>query len=322
MASDKERYTEFCRGVYVPLQLQPWWLDAVCGGPDQWSVALACDGADQIAGVLPYFLTRRRGLRVIQLPPFTAYAGPWLQYPKPLSLKGNSRYSFEHRMYKQLITQLPRVALFHQTFRPEIQNWLPFYWAGFHQTTRYTALLPDTADLSALYKGLKHTVRTDLKTAARATEVVRENDPALLFRLNGASFARKRLRQPYDRETFLRLDAALVERRQSAGFIARDRQTGAPHAGLYLAFDNRQASVLLAGFDPTLGRQSRALHGVYWEAICFCSERGLSLDFEGSMDAGIGRVFRAFGAQLTPYFRVWKAGNRVLEWVLLLKARV
>ena len=312
MSGSKERYLEFCAGTYVPIQLQPWWLDAVCSA-GRWSVALANDGGDQVVGALPYFLTRRLGLPVIQLPPFTAYSGPWLQYPDNPDFKKSSRYGFEHEVYTQLIGQLPRVAYFSQTFRPEVHNWLPFYWAGYRQTTRYTYLLPETDNLEALYEGLKNKLRTDLKTAARETEIVQEDDPDLLFRLNGRSFGRKGLQQPYRREAFNVLHAALKERQQSVCFIARDRKTGAAHAALYLVFDAQQATLLLSGFDPDLGQRSRALHGLYWAAIQFCSERGLSLDFEGSMERGIERALRAFGGKMTPYFQVWKAKNLMLE---------
>lgn len=295
----------------MPLQLQPWWLDAVCNA-DRWSAVLSYDKGGRVRGALPIFLTRRWGFPVIQLPPFTTYAGPWLVYPDNPDFKENSRYGFERQVMAALIAQLPRVAFFQQNFLPEVQNWLPFYWAGFHQTTRYTYLLPDTSRPEELFRNLKNKLRTDLRTAERETEIVREYDPGLLFWLNQRSFNRKGLRQPYRRAPFENLHAALKERDQSACFIARGRASGAPHAALYLAYDNRQATLLLSGFDPALGRRSRALHGLYWQAILFCAERGLGLDFEGSMEPGIERALRAFGGELTPYFQVWKAGNRLL----------
>lgn len=313
MSASKARYSEFCRAAYVPLQLQPWWLDAVCNA-DRWSVVLSYDKGGQVRGVLPYFLNRRWGLSIIQLPPFTTYAGPWLVYPDNPDFKENSRYGFERQVMAALIAQLPRVAFFQQNFLPEVQNWLPFYWAGFHQTTRYTYLLPDTSRPEELFRNLKNKLRTDLRTAESATEVVRESDADLLFWLNRRSFNRKGLRPPpYRRAPFENLHAALKEKGQSACFIARDRTTGAPHAALYLAHDTRRATLLLSGFDPALGRSSRALHGLYWQAILFCAERGLGLDFEGSMEPGIERALRAFGGKLTPYFQVWKAGNRMLD---------
>ncbi len=267
---------------------------------------MAFDKGGGVCGVLPYYRTRRLGvIPVIQLPPLTAYAGPWVHYPSNTGLKKNSRYGFEQEVLQQLIRQLPRVPFFHQTFRPEIQNWLPFYWSGFRQTTRYTYRLRVTEPLSTLYTELKNTVRTDLRKAEARTQVSQEEEPAIVFELNSRSFARKQRAQPYSREVFLQLHNALRERGQARCLIAREPHTQTPQAGLYLAFDNREAAVVLAGFDPA-HRAARAMTALYWEAIRFCSEKGLQLDFEGSMHPGIESFFRAFGGDLTPYFRVWK----------------
>jgi hypothetical protein len=214
--------------------------------------------------------------------------------------------------------QLPQVSLFQQNFHPDIQNWLPLYWTGFRQTTRYTYIFNDLSDLEKLKAGFKNTLRTDLKKAGQAAEICREDAAAaLLFQLHEMSFQRKKQRPPYSFETFDRLYQALALRSHAAIFIAHDRHTHAPHAGLCLAFDERRASVLLTGADPAF-KTHCAVWGLFWEAMQFCSERGLSLDFEGSMERDIERGFRAFGAQLTPYHQIWKAKNRLLEMAYLI----
>lgn len=324
MPDRKARYADFCQSHYVPMHLQPWWLDAVCS-EGRWDVCLATDGGGKILGAMPFYKTRRLGLSVIQQPPLTSYAGPWLNYPQ--NLKPHKRLDFEKKVLDDLIRQLPRTAFFQQNFHPDVQNWLPFHWAGFRQTTRYTYLFDDLSDLEKIRAGFKNTLRTDLKKAAQAVEILQENDAAeLLFQLHEMSFSRKNRRPPYSFETFQRLCSALAERRKATIFIARDKNKsvahlrgvphlGVPHAGLCLAFDERRASVLLAGADPTF-KSSCAAWALFWKAMEFCSERGLSLDFEGSMERDIERGFRAFGAQLTPYHQIWKAGNKPLEWLI------
>ena len=305
MSGSKAPYTEFCRVAHVPLHLQPWWLDAVCG-PDNWDVAIAGSRQGIPMGALPYFKTRRLGLPVVQLPPFTAYAGPWFHPDiQHADLPGFKQLGLQHRVLEALIARLPRVLFFQQCFHPAIQNWLPFYWAGFRQTTRYTYLLPGAVDTAKLYRSFKSSLRTELRRAAEFTEAVEVEDPEPIFHLNKLSFARKGLRQPYPRSTFQQLHQALTERQQARALLACDRKTGTPHAGLYLAFDLLQASVLLTGFDPAC-RHAGALHSLYWQAIQFCAAHKLSLDFEGSMQPGIEHVFRNFGGQRTPYLQVWR----------------
>jgi len=301
----RDLYTLFCQKIYVPLHLQPGWLDAVCGA-DGWNVALAKDKGGEIIGALPYCTVRRWGLKVIQLPPLTTYGGPWFRYPQEVDFKEVSRLSFEKKVLTELIRQLPRTVFFKQNFRPEITNWLPFYWAGFQQTTRYTYIFEATNDLEQITAGFKNTLRSDLKKAEEWTET-RRDDKAwkTVFELNKRSFQRKNLASPYAFAAFKNLHETLQQRSQSACFIANDKTSGRPSAGLYLVFDARQAAVLLTGTDPDFKNQG-AVYSLFMEAIRFCSERSLSLDFEGSMDEQIEHSFRAFGARLVPYFQVWK----------------
>jgi hypothetical protein len=260
---------------------------------------------------MPFYKTRRFGFSVIQQPPMTAYGGPWLNYPP--NLTPQKRLDFEKKVFGDLIRQLPRTAFFQQNFHPDVQNWLPFHWAGFRQTTRYTYIFNGLSDLEKIKTGFKNTLRTDLKKAEQAAEIRRDDEaPELLFQLHEMSFSRKSRRPPYPFEIFRRLHSALAERSQTAIFIARDGRSNAPHAGLCLVFDERRASVLLTGADPAF-KTHCAAWGLFWEAMKFCSKRGLSLDFEGSMERDIERGFRAFGATLTPYHQIWRAGSRPLE---------
>lgn len=309
MSGRKTHYTDFCQNHYVPLQLQPWWFDAVCQN-GTWDVCLSRDGSGTVTGVWPWYLTRRFGFSVIQQPPLTSYGGPWLRYPA----NAQKHPEFEKKVLDDLVKQLPRTAFFQQHFFPDIQNWLPLYWAGFRQTTRYTYIFDELSDPEKIKAGFKNTLRTDLKKAGKAVDNHCEDDAVLLFQLHEMSFHRKGRRPPYPPGLFMRLYTALRERGHSVIFIARDRHSGTPHAGLCLAFDTRRASVLLTGADPVY-KTHCAVWGLFWEAIRFCSERDLSLDFEGSMDRDIERGFRAFGARLAPYHRIWKSSYQWLEIV-------
>ena len=288
------------------MHLQPWWLDAVCG-PERWDLALSRDHQDNILGAMPYYFAWRWGLKVIQLPPLTTYAGPWLQYPQSEGTKALNRPSFEKKVMADLIRQLPKTVFFKQNFRPEVTNWLPFYWEGFRQTTRYTYVFDPIANLEEITASFKNTLRSDLKKAALWTEI-RRNDAAwaTVFALNKLSFKRKKMNQPYTLKHFQALHKALSLRNQSACFVAYDRASGQPSAGLYLIFDQRQASVLLTGTDPAFKFQC-GVYALLMESLRFCAQSGIGLDFEGSMDKGIEFAFRAFNAKQTPYFQVTSA---------------
>ncbi|MCB0525136.1 MAG: hypothetical protein H6576_17465 [Lewinellaceae bacterium] len=312
MSESKTSYIQFCETEKLPIHLQAWWLDAVCG-PENWEVSLAYDSGQNIIGALPYFQKRRWGLPVIQLPPFTSYAGPWLSYPKEPEFKLQSRYAFDKHAFTQLIESLPKAAYFVQNFRPEMGNWLPFYWQNFKQSTRYTYTYEPVSDPQKVTAVMKNTLRSDLKKASKLVYYEIENDNwEVPFELNRLSMLRKSMRQSGNAEVFHRLHSALRARRQSVCFVARDQKTNEPHAALYLAYDHQQAGIILSGTDPKF-KSSCAVFGLIEMAINWCGNRNLVLDFEGSMDPKIGHTFRAFGARLRPYFQVWKAKNKMLE---------
>lgn len=289
----QQAYREFCARQPVPLSHQPWWLDAVCG-PAGWGAAVT-EG-----GVWPYFRTRRWGLPVVQQPPYTTYAGPWWA-PLPRHGPSHKRLRQEQRVLAALAERLPQSLFFRQNCLPDLVNGLPLIWAGFRLTTRYTYEIAAGQTVEYLYARLKNTLRTDLRHAEAAVEIEAALDGKRLFALYQASLRRRGLSRP--QVPFERLVAALQARQQGAGWVARCFRSGSDVAGLLLAFDEQRAAVVVAGrvYEEV---SSGALHRLYWEAICFCAERALALDFEGSMLPGVERVFRAFGAQPRPYLQI------------------
>ena len=110
-------------------------MDTVCHGK-QWDVLLAEQSNGFIDGALPYLIGNKFGLRYILQPQLTQFSGPWFNH-HPLT---GDPAEFEHHVGEQLVAQLDalntHICLMH--FSPSITDWLPFYWHGYRQTTRYT----------------------------------------------------------------------------------------------------------------------------------------------------------------------------------------
>ena len=251
---------------------------------------------------------------MIQQPPFSSYAGPWLKYPEQEALKPSYRIHFEKKVYSDLIRQLPGVALFRQNFRSEVNNWLPFYWNGYRQTTRYTYIL-SASDLAHAETLLQSSTRKKIKQSAALFQVSRENDFDTYFSLLQHSYRRRGLSLPMPYAPMLALHQTLQQRNSSTLFVARCIQTNQPAAAFYLIHDERNAGLLSSG-QVTGPETAHLNYRMMWDCVTFCAERQLSLDFEGSMDIGMEHVLRSFGAQLTPYYQVWKTRNWVLEMAL------
>jgi len=311
--SNRNAYRQFCQEAPdLPLFMQDWYLDATCAG-GYWEAVLARKGK-HVVGVWPFFLKQKFRQRYVSMPPLTKMMGPYL-LPEYRTTRR------EMPLLKDMLDQLPRLAAFEQDFNYTAVNWLPFYWQGFRQTTRYSYVLP-LGNLEKLRGNLAPDYRNNkLPKAAARVRVHTGDDLELFYRVHNQSFERQGLQAPIPFDLLQRLDDALATRRAREIFWATDLKTGAVHSVAYLAWDKQSAYYLLAGDDPSL-RTSGAGILLAWEAIRYAAEtlEVPVFDFAGSMIKPIERVRRQFGAVQKPYFRLqkewsvlWKWGKRLLR---------
>jgi len=285
---------------------QPWWLDAVA--PGQWG-EVTVDKGGQLFARLPYVVKKRRGFTLLTMPPLTQTLGPWL---RPYPGKYVNRLSEEKELMTELIEQLPPFDLFLQNFHYSITNWLPFYWKGFQQTTRYTYVIEDLDDLDQVWANMSERARRGIRKAERLGIVVEEsNDIETFLDLNEMTFRRQGKALPYSRDLVRRLNAACVEKGARKLYIAYG-QDGKPHTGLFCVYDENAMYYLMQGGDPDL-RSSGANYLATWESIKFASRVSKVYDFEGSMIEPVEHFFRSFGARQKPYFQVRKINSLLLK---------
>lgn len=285
---------------------QPWWLQAVA--PDRWDVAVAMRG-HEVAAVWPYaYRIRLRRYRLIEIPELTFYLGPWL---RSSTAKYARRLAEEKDLIGELVDALPPFAVFQQWLHPSVGNWLPLYWKGFSQTTRYTYRYEATADLDAIWAEVRENIRTDIRKAARQLAVVEETDPIRFLALQRATFARQGLPLPFSADTLQRLDRECAARRARTILVAVDSR-GRAHSAVYLVSDRRTMYSLLRASDPDL-RASGAGSLVVWECIRRAAAAGKAFDFLGSWVEPIERFVRAFGARQTAFFEIGKATSPVVR---------
>jgi Acetyltransferase (GNAT) domain len=292
---------------------QPWWLDAVA--PDAWSAVVVRRG-DEVVARLPYMRRRSLGIEAIVQPPLTQTLGPWLvpgegKYPR--------RLETEKRLLGGLIEQLPQVDLFRQCFAPALTNWLPFYWAGFEATVRYSYRIEDLTDLDRVSSDFQDHVRRALRKARDVVEVRDDFPVEQLIELDARTYARQGRRPPIPAAVIRRLDAACAARGARRILGAVDAR-GRTHAALSVVWDDRTLYALVNARDPE--RQAFGANTLlYWEAIRLASEVSRVFDFEGSMIEPIEHFVRGFGGRQTPYFCVSKAGLKARSALAARSAR-
>ncbi len=296
----------------IPLFLKGWWLDVTCG-EDKWDVALVMDD-NKVIAAHPYCIVVKRVflkdfIKLTQ-PQLTQFLGPWFKLE---SGKYTRILSRQKKLLKSLLVQLPRFDIYSQNWHYSITNWLPFYWEGFSQTTRYTYVLPDLTDLNKIWSGFQENIRREIRKSIKRynLQVVEDVDLDIFLNLHKKVFNRQGKSLPYPESYVRRLDDECMRRKCRKIFTAEDSQ-GRYYASVYIVWDQNSAYYLMGGSDPLL-RNSGAMSLCMWHAIRFAAKVTKKFDFEGSMLESVERYFRAFGAIQTPYFHVEKVSSKMLE---------
>lgn len=101
---------------------------------------------------------------IVSMPSYTQTMGPWFA-----ASSSDTKYTTElgrrQELCKQFTEELKRYPHFLQNFNYDITDWLPFYWAGYNQTTRYTYLLKNIRDHQAVWENMSPNIRRNIAKA-------------------------------------------------------------------------------------------------------------------------------------------------------------
>jgi len=306
----KDKYRKFCKiEKNIPIFSKDWWLDAVCG-EENWDIVII-EKDNKIVASMPYYTTKKVLLDMIFMPKLTQSMGPYIKYPK--GQKYERKLAYEKEVLTQLIEKLPNYDFFYQNFHYHFTNWLPFYWKGFKQTTRYTYVIENTNNIDEIFSSFRSNIKTDIKKAKKIIHIDKDEDIQLFYKINKMTFNRQKMSMPYSIELIKSLDSICKKYRARKMYFAKDNKNNI-HAAIYVVWDDITMYYLMSGGNPKY-RNSGATSLLLWEAIQDASNMGLKFDFEGSMIEPIERVFRSFGAKQTPYFQVTKSKNKLIKFL-------
>ena len=187
----KNAYLQFCEvETTLPLFLQPRWLETVKKKGADWQVCLSQDASGGINGVMIYYVARLKNMiPAVILAELTPHSGIWMrpQVVHPVNgLKLQQRYNYEKQITENLLNQLESrsdLAIHIQHLSPNVTDWQPFHWRGYHQNTHYSYILPDISDLKTTYNNLKGSIRTDIKKAESVIEIKKITNTNVLYDL-------------------------------------------------------------------------------------------------------------------------------------------
>jgi lipid II:glycine glycyltransferase (peptidoglycan interpeptide bridge formation enzyme) len=304
---NKEKYRLHCeKEKTIPIFSQAWWLGAVCD--DAWDVCLVEKGGEIVAS-MPYVIKKRYGFKLLTHPSLTQNLGPWF---KSSQAKYSKILSQQKDLMEALIDQLPNYDYFNQNWHYSQTNWLPFFWRGFEQSTKYTYVIEDLSDIDQVWSDFQENIRREIRKAENKHNIkVRTDLPIKDFiTLNEMTFSRQGKVAPYSADFVIKIVEAAKNRNQCRWFIAQD-ESGQNHAGVLMIWDEQSAYYIMGGGNPEL-RNSGATSLCMWEAIKYASIVTQRFDFEGSMIEPIERFFRGFGAKQKLYFTISKTNSKLL----------
>lgn len=300
--NNKEKYKVFCEEQsQIPVFSQYWWMQAVA--QNDWNVLLS-ERNNEIVGTLVYYINPTEKEKRIGKAILTQNNGVYIKYPSVI--KQVSKLDYEEKIMNDLIDQLEQVnvSYYEQNFHYNFVNWLPFYWRGYHQTTRYTYVIEDTSDLEKVRNGFTSRTRTTLNKIEKTLEI-RENIPLEEFyKVSKMTFDRQQKLMPYTEYEFIRISQE-IQKNHAGIYIGIYDQDGNLHSVTYFIWDNSSVYYLIGGADP-IYRSSQAQSLGFYYGIKLAHSMKKMFDFEGSMLRNIEPAIRKFGGIQKPYFRIWK----------------
>lgn len=311
MTATQSAYIHLCDTADVPIFMQNWWLSAVC--TEGWSVVLSYNEKGDIEAALTFAKRKKWGLVTLSEPVLTPFCGVWWRQK---TFKNHyEKISYQKKHLQKLIEQLPSAHRYSFRIQTTLTDWQPFYWAGWRQETRYTYRLT-IENLATVFDNFNDNTKRNIRKAAQYFTIQSDSDFDKFLEINDLTYKRQHISQPIPLPIWQAVERVLSEKNRRRIFFAQNTEGGL-EAAIYVVFDN-QTAYYLAGGSTEGGRSRGAMHGLLARAIEEAAAAGCTIfDFEGSMLQGVEPFFRGFGGALTPYFRVYKYANKLLEHLFL-----
>lgn len=316
--TEKDLYTAICQQLpsAIPVFARCWWLDAVCGPEENWNVALTMKG-DQVRGFWPYVHSEKLSISMMRNARLTPYMGPQVVFPEDLAT--HRRDSFEHEVCTSLLDQIPDSDVWRISLPPGLKQAGLFRRAGLTVEVQQTFLLKLEEDETEIFHHFREPLRRNIRSAEKEIRIAEEPEALSdLYEFQKYTLDEKRVLQAYSFEQMKRLYDATAANKSGSVLTARSKD--GLEALCWIVWDHERAYYFMGAKNPKI-ESYRAMSVLLWHAIRQAKARGNKyFDFEGSMDAGVERFFRGFGAERELYLVLRRDGHWF--WKLLRTMRL
>lgn len=309
--SNKERYIEWvAQQEYVPITMQPWWMDAVCAGKT-WDVLFATDPEGHILGAMPYLLRKRARFRYILMPQLTHIGGIWV-----CSEVTGDRWKTAE-VCRQIKEQLDKMhlAYYYQQYLPGSLCVDAMRGLGCKIREHVTYRVDDLSDMEALTASFSKNKQRQLKKAD-ALHAERTMDIEDFYRFHTQCLAACKRKCSFTREFLLVLERK-ARRAKQCQILSICNESGQVLAAAFLIWDKHYLYYLIPAFDPAFG-DSGASTLLVLEAMKFAREKQVRFEFGAPTDKDEIQSVKQFGPTEMVHYSVEKSyrwWSFILSWL-------
>jgi hypothetical protein len=311
-AEQKQKYRQLCLTESLPIFIQDWWWDALCG--NDWDVFLVeKDGVIQAA--MPYRTQRKYGFQLMTKPPFTIYNEPYMQPCKSAKQYDLYQHQFQHlqAIFQLVVAKKLNIKL---QFSPDITHTIALHQLGFQLEHQYTHIIHPRDEQSA-WEQLNRNVKRNIVAAQKNINISLSDNYATIYQLLKLVFQKSNAVLDLSFEQFERLDQACVAHQARKIIVAQD-ENNRIKAFVYLVWDNKKIYLLMSGGEAA-DLKSGVMQLLYWEAIKEAITQQKTLDFDGSALSNVEAIIRSFGGVRSPKTMISYFSSSILKAINYLK---
>ncbi len=297
----------------IPVFCQKWWLDIIAPNYD----FVFAEKGDEITGLWAYQTETKMGVKLMRTPLLTPYLGPVVFYPG--DLKPAAADNFQHEVVGALYKKLPPVEVMNLNIAPEIVQVGLFKNNGLNCTARQTFYIDLNQGEETIFADFKESTRRNIKQGEKSISVLRDDSLLpLLFNFYEHTLTGKKGKSVhFDYNLMQRLYSACTENNAGCVWVAK---SGDDVLAMIWQVWDKEKSYYLMGAKNNLQNENNAMPCLLWHAIKHAKTLGCTtFDFEGSMDPGVERFFRTFGATRKMYLQLTKNTSKVWKLKELLR---
>ena len=280
------------------------WFSSIVTSNDFRICALLDDDNIIVAGIVLHFFSTGK----IVTPQLTQSSGLLFE---DMSKRNNMRYQ------KQLTTQKEYTKLIFDFIEKDIKSfnvcfhynydyWLPLYWRGYWQTTRYTYIIDfNNYVLEDEFKRFSKGHKWILNKVEKKSDLkVEEGKLEEYLAQSTKTYERQHIQRPYTDEMVTAICAELQKKDMLRIFKITD-SSDRIHAISCFITDHNETYYWLGASDESL-RDSGGHTYLIWYAIQYFSDKVRYFNFGGSMIEAVEKNFRNFSSPFRMFFFISK----------------